>query len=151
MKAVLQRVSSARVIVAGETVGEIGAGILALAGAAKGDGERDVEIVAEKAINLRIFEDDAGKMNLSLLDAGGQMLVVSQFTLLADCTKGRRPSFFDAMAPEPAAELVERFAAYIESRGVTVGRGVFGASMQVELLNDGPVTIVLDSADRRKK
>ena len=147
----MQRVSSARVMVDGKTVGEIGGGLLALVGAAAGDGEKDVEAVAEKTVNLRIFEDDAGKMNLSLLDKGGEMLVVSQFTLLADCTKGRRPSFFDAMDPEPAAELVERFARYVESRGVKVGRGVFGASMKVELLNDGPVTIVLDSADRCKK
>ena len=147
----MQRVSSARVIVDGKTVGEIGGGLLALVGAAKGDSEEDVKMVAEKTINLRIFEDDAGKMNLSLLDTGGELLVVSQFTLLADCTKGRRPSFFDAMDPEPAAELVERFATCVERRGLRVGRGVFGASMTVELVNDGPVTIVLDSADRRKK
>ena len=147
----MQRVSSARVIVDGDTVGEIGAGILALVGAAKGDTEQDAEAVADKTMNLRIFQDNAGKMNLSLLDKGGELLVVSQFTLLADCTKGRRPSFFEAMDPEPAAELVERFAAYAKSRGVKVGRGVFGASMEVELVNDGPVTIVLDSAERRKK
>ena len=147
----MQRVSSARVMVDGKTVGEIGGGLLALVGAATGDGEKDVAAVAEKTLNLRIFEDDAGKMNFSLLDRGGELLVVSQFTLLADCTKGRRPSFFDAMDPEPAARLVEKFAAFAESRGVRVGRGVFGASMKVELLNDGPVTIVLDSADRRKK
>lgn len=147
----MQRVSSARVMVDGKTVGEIGGGLLALVGAATGDGEKDVAAVAEKTLNLRIFEDDAGKMNFSLLDRGGELLVVSQFTLLADCTKGRRPSFFDAMDPEPAARLVEKFAAFAESRGVRVGRGVFGASMKVELLNDGPVTIVLDSADRCKK
>ncbi len=147
----MQRVSSARVIVDGETVGEIGAGILALVGAAKGDSEKDAEAVADKTINLRIFEDDAGKMNLSLLDSGRELLVVSQFTLLADCTKGRRPSFFEAMDPEPAAELVARFASYVESRGLNVARGVFGASMTVEIVNQGPVTIVLDSSDRRSR
>jgi D-tyrosyl-tRNA(Tyr) deacylase len=145
MKAVVQRVERASVVVEGKTVGAIDRGLLVLLGVARTDDDRQMEALADKVVNLRIFEDAAGKMNLSLLDVGGKMLVVSQFTLLADCGKGRRPSFFDAMEPVAAAEMVQRFAARVAASGVVVEQGVFGAHMAVELVNDGPVTIVLDS------
>jgi D-tyrosyl-tRNA(Tyr) deacylase len=146
MRVVLQRVSRACVRVDGEVVGQIGAGFVALVGIATGDGEEQVDALAAKTVDLRVFSDAAGKFNPSLRDVGGSVLVVSQFTLLANLRKGRRPSFLGAAAPEQAETLVERYAAALESRGVGVARGRFGASMEVELVNDGPVTIVLDSS-----
>jgi D-tyrosyl-tRNA(Tyr) deacylase len=146
MRVVLQRVSRASVEVAGATVASITHGFLALVGVGDGDAEPDVARVAEKVAMLRVFADDAGKMNRSVLDVGGAVLVVSQFTLYADLRKGRRPSWTDAAEPGRASELVEAFAANLERARVRVERGVFGAHMQVELVNDGPVTIVLDTA-----
>jgi D-aminoacyl-tRNA deacylase len=144
MRAVCQRVSEARVRVAGATVGEIGAGLCVLVGVARGDGPGETARIAGKVARLRIFEDEAGRFDRSLLDVGGGALVVSQFTLLADTAKGNRPSFTDAAPPEEAEQLYERFCQELESLGVQVARGVFGARMAVELVNDGPVTIVLD-------
>lgn len=144
MRVVLQRVSRGRVSVEGRTVGEIGPGLVLLVGAGHGDGEAQIELLVEKIAHLRIFEDEAGKMNRSLLEMGGEALVVSQFTLYADTRKGRRPSFTDAALPEVAAPLVERFAARLEALGVRVQQGEFGAHMLVEIENDGPVTILLE-------
>ncbi len=143
MRAVCQRVSEARVRVAGEIVGETGPGLCVLLGVAGGDRPEDAVRLAGKVARLRVFEDEAGRFDRSLLDAGGSALVVSQFTLLADTGKGNRPSFTDAAPPEEAEPLYERFCEELEALGVPVGRGVFGARMQVELVNDGPVTIVL--------
>lgn len=151
MKAVLQRVTRASVAVGGEIIGEIGRGLLLLLGVAEGDTERECDFLAEKAVNLRIFEDSAGKMNQSLLDTGGGLLVVSQFTLCADCKNGRRPSFTGAARPESAAALYERFAAKAGALGVNTATGRFGAEMKVCLENDGPVTIVLDTTEILKK
>lgn len=151
MKAVVQRVSSARVLVDGRVTGQIGTGLLVLLGVAKDDTEQDLAYLVDKVVHLRIFEDDQQKMNRSALDVRGRLLVVSQFTLLADTRGGRRPSFFDAMPPEPAAAMVHDFAARAASHGLDVEQGVFGAMMDVELTNAGPVTIILDSADGRKK
>lgn len=145
MRAVLQRVKEARVRVDGEVVGEVGAGLLVLLGCGEGDGEEDLRYVLEKMIHLRIFPDDEGRMNLSLLDVGGALLVVSQFTLYADTRRGRRPSFVDAMKPDAAEALYERFVEEARARGVQVETGVFGAMMDVELVNHGPVTILLES------
>lgn len=145
MRAVLQRVTRASVEVEGQIVGEIGAGLLILLGVGQGDGEGQVKTLIEKIVNLRIFEDSAGKMNLSLLDTHGQILVVSQFTLYADIRKGRRPSFTNAAPPASAEPLVERFMAALSAYDITVEGGIFGAHMRVELLNDGPVTIWVDS------
>jgi D-tyrosyl-tRNA(Tyr) deacylase len=146
MRAVVQRVSRAAVRVDGEVVGEIGAGLMVLLGAGKGDGPADVELLADKVVNLRIFEDDAGKMNRSLLEAGGGLLAVSQFTLYGDARRGRRPSFIDALEPAAAEALYQDFVARVRAAGVTpVATGRFGAMMQVELVNEGPVTILLDS------
>jgi D-tyrosyl-tRNA(Tyr) deacylase len=145
VRIVLQRVARASVVVDGEPVSEIGLGELLLVGVGHGDGHDDVERLAEKIVNLRIFRDAGGKTNLSLADVGGQALVVSQFTLYADTRKGRRPSFVDAADPDEAAALVEAFALALEARGVTVGRGVFGAEMAVDLVNDGPFTLTLES------
>jgi D-tyrosyl-tRNA(Tyr) deacylase len=145
MRAVVQRVSRASVTVDGQVVGRIAAGQLVLLGVAQNDTQADVEYLAEKLVNLRIFEDDEGKMNRSLAETGGQMLVVSQFTLLGDCRKGRRPSFIDAAPPELGEQLYEALVAAVEARGVKVATGVFRAQMNVELVNDGPVTILLDS------
>jgi len=145
MKAVLQRVARARVRVAEETVGEIASGLLVLLGVEQGDTSSDADYLAAKTAQLRIFEDEAGKMNLSLQDVAGAALVVSQFTLLADCRKGRRPGFFDAAAPDTALALYEYFASRLESLGVPVARGRFQADMDVELVNRGPVTMLLDS------
>jgi D-tyrosyl-tRNA(Tyr) deacylase len=145
MRAILQRVSHASVTVDGKIVGQIGSGLLILLGIGHGDSEAQVKTLAEKIVYLRIFEDEAGKMNRSLLDIGGEVLVVSQFTLYADARKGRRPSFTDAAPPSLAQPLVERFQEAIAAHGLRVASGVFGASMQVELINDGPVTIWLDS------
>jgi D-aminoacyl-tRNA deacylase len=141
MRAVCQRVSLARVRVGGEVVGEIGPGLCVLLGIARGDTE--TERLAGKIARLRIFPDAAGRFDRSLLDTGGAALVVSQFTLLADTGKGNRPSFTGAAEPEQAEPLYEQFCADLAALGVPVARGVFGASMQVELVNDGPVTIVL--------
>lgn len=145
MRAVLQRVSQASVDVAGERVGEIGAGLLILLGVAEGDPPGAEEALARKAAGLRIFRDEAGKMNLSVKDAGGAVLVVSQFTLLADCRKGRRPSFTGAAPPAEAEARYERFCELLRAEGLRVETGRFGADMDVSLLNQGPVTIVLES------
>jgi D-aminoacyl-tRNA deacylase len=150
MRAVLQRVSSASVTVGGEIVGAIEYGLLILLGVGQGDGAADVELLAEKIANLRIFADDEGRFNRSLLDAGGAALVVSQFTLYADTRKGRRPSFTAAAPPELAEPLVDAFRDELRRLGVVVATGRFGASMQVQLINNGPVTIVLDSSTFRE-
>lgn len=143
MRAVCQRVSEARVRVGGEIVGEIGAGLCVLLGVGKGDGEEEAVRLAGKIARLRIFADEAGRFDRSLLDTGGGALVVSQFTLLADTGKGNRPSFTEAAPQEEAEPLYERFCAELRALGVPVAQGVFGAAMAVELVNDGPVTIVL--------
>ncbi len=145
MKAVLQRVAGAGVKVDGRDISRIGHGFLVLLGVAKGDTQKELAFLVDKIVQLRVFEDGDGKMNRALLDCGGELLVVSQFTLLADCKKGRRPSFFDAMPPAEAAPMVEEFVALAKARGITVKQGVFGAMMKVDLVNDGPVTIVLDT------
>ena len=151
MKAVLQRVTRASVTVEGERISAIDGGLLILLGVAEGDTRRDAEVLADKIANLRIFSDSDDKMNLSLLTTGGSALVVSQFTLCANCVKGRRPDFFGAAKPDTANELYEYFCERIKDAGVTtVGKGVFGADMKVELLNDGPVTIILDSGELKK-
>lgn len=143
MKAVVQRVSKARVTVRGELVGEIGPGLCVLLGVARGDGAAEAQRLAEKVARLRIFEDDGGRFDRSLLDVDGEALVVSQFTLLADTAKGNRPSFGEAAPPEEAEPLYESFCEALRAQGVPVETGVFGARMAVELVNDGPVTIVL--------
>ena len=145
MRALLQRVSRASVVVDGQAVGAIGHGFLVLLGIGQEDSVAQVKTLSEKIVHLRVFEDDEGKMNRSLLDIGGQMLVVSQFTLYANVRKGRRPSFTDAAPPAIAELLVERFKTAIASYGLTVEGGIFGAYMEVELLNYGPVTIWIDS------
>lgn len=146
MKVVLQRVSRASVKVDGVPISKIGRGYLLLVGVGAEDVEGDVERLADKIVNLRVFADPNGKMNLAIGDVGGEALVVSQFTLYGDVRKGRRPSWTGAAEPELAAQRVEGFARALETRGVRVGRGVFGAHMEVELVNDGPVTMVLDAA-----
>lgn len=151
MKAVIQRVTRASVTVDGERVSAIGNGLLILLGVAEGDTRRDAEVLADKIANLRIFSDSDDKMNLSLLTVEGAALVVSQFTLCADCRKGRRPDFFSAAKPDIADELYGYFCERIKNTGVNdVQKGVFGADMKVELLNDGPVTILIDSGDLKK-
>jgi D-tyrosyl-tRNA(Tyr) deacylase len=146
MRSVVQRVSRARVTVAGEEVGAIGAGLCVLVGAGAGDAEADLTYTADKIVNLRIFADDDGKMNRSVLDTGGGVLVVSQFTLYGDARKGRRPAFVDALEPVAAEALYDRLVARLRAAGIAqVATGVFRADMQVELVNDGPVTILLDS------
>jgi D-tyrosyl-tRNA(Tyr) deacylase len=145
MRACVQRVSQASVTVDGEIIGRIGRGLLVLLGVMESDEQPDLEFMAEKTTTLRIFPDDEGKMNRSLLDTGGEMLVVSQFTLLGDCRKGRRPSFIAAAAPEKAERMYEQFVAAVRSAGVPVATGRFRAHMDVALVNDGPVTILLDS------
>jgi D-tyrosyl-tRNA(Tyr) deacylase len=145
MRVVLQRVSSASVIVAGETVGAIDRGWLALLGIAPTDTKSDSEWLAEKTAYLRCFPDTEGKMNLSVLDIGGAVLAVSQFTLYGDCSKGRRPSFVGAARPEVAEPLYQAFVDGLRSFGIPVSCGVFGADMQVELTNDGPVTLVVET------
>ena len=147
MRIVLQRAARASVSVGTEVVGEIGQGLVALVGVAEGDTETEADALATKTAGLRIFSDADGRFNESLLDVGGAVLVVSQFTLHADVRKGRRPSFVAAARPEIAEPLVERYAAQLAASGVPVESGRFGAEMQVELVNDGPFTIVLDSAD----
>lgn len=144
MKVVLQRVGRASVSIGGETVSEVGAGLLLLVGVAEGDSEERAEWLAEKVSSLRVFEDEGGKMNLSVLESGGEVLAVSQFTLLADARKGRRPSFVQAARPETAKPLFDHFCACLTGHGVPVEKGVFGAKMEVELVNDGPVTVLLE-------
>jgi D-aminoacyl-tRNA deacylase len=148
VRVVLQRVTAASVAVDGQLVSSIGPGYLLLVGVGTGDEAADAETLAEKIVNLRIFRDAEGKTNLSLADVSGEALVVSQFTLYADPRKGRRPSFIRAADPSEAGELVEAFAKAVEARGVRVARGVFGAEMAVELLNDGPFTLTFDTSDR---
>ena len=148
MRAVIQRVERASVSVEGEIRGQIGAGFLVLIGVEEGDGDADFRYIAEKVPNLRVFEDEQGKMNRSLLDVGGELLAVSQFTLLGDARGGRRPSFITAARPETADPLYERLVADWRARGIRVETGVFGAHMKVSLVNDGPVTILLDSRRR---
>lgn len=145
MRAVVQRVTEANVVVSEERVGEIKQGLLVLLGVEENDDIKDLDYMVEKIINLRIFEDDQGKLNLSLLDIKGEMLAVSQFTLLGDCRKGRRPSFVAAAKPEKANELYGQFVEKTKSKGIKVETGVFQAEMKVNLCNDGPVTILLDS------
>lgn len=148
MRAVLQRVTRAKVTVDGQVVGEIGAGWLVLLGVARGDIEADGDFIAEKIAQLRAFADEAGKMNRSVQGIGGGVLVVSQFTLLGDCRKGRRPGFSDAADPATAEALYLRVAGKIAEMGIPVATGTFRASMAVELVNDGPVTFLLESRDQ---
>ncbi len=146
MRAVIQRVSRAKVTVDGRTTGEIGPGFLVLLGVRNGDSEKEADLLAAKTAKLRVFTDSQDKMNLSLLDIGGQALVVSQFTICADCKKGNRPSFSNAAPPEEARRLYEYYMKKLRDNGVSVvEKGEFGASMQVELLNNGPVTILFDT------
>ena len=145
MRAVIQRVTRAKVVVDSSITGEITMGILLFLGVAKQDSETSAAYLVEKISNLRIFPDDAGKMNLSLLDVGGSLLVVSQFTLYGDCRKGRRPSFDQAAAPGDANRLYEYFVSQARNLGIPVQTGVFQAHMEVELLNDGPVTLIIES------
>jgi D-tyrosyl-tRNA(Tyr) deacylase len=149
MRAVVQRVRSAAVDIAGERVAEIGAGLLVLVGVTHDDGEAQARLLASKVVNLRVFADEAGKMNRSVRDVGGGVIVVSQFTLYGDIRKGRRPSFIDAAPPEIAAPLVDLFTQELLSAGVPVGTGRFGAEMAVSLVNDGPVTIWIDTDSLR--
>jgi len=144
MRALIQRVSSGKVSIEGQTIAQIGQGLVILLGIGHGDGEEQAVFLVEKIAHLRIFEDPAGKTNLSVLDVGGEAIVVSQFTLYADARKGRRPSFTDAALPELAAPLVERFVALLGGHGVPTQTGQFGAHMLVEIHNDGPVTIWLE-------
>ncbi|HEX5817867.1 MAG TPA: D-aminoacyl-tRNA deacylase [Gemmatimonadales bacterium] len=144
MRVVLQRVARASVAIGGRTVGEIGPGFCLLVGFAPTDTPEQVAWMAEKVVGLRLFGDAEGKMNLGLAEVGGGLLVVSQFTLYGDASKGRRPSFVDAARPEVAIPLYERFVAELRAKGVTVATGEFGADMQVEILNDGPVTLLLE-------
>jgi D-aminoacyl-tRNA deacylase len=144
LRAVVQRVAEARVLVGGEAVGEIGAGVCVLLGVAHGDDEAAAERLAGRIARLRIFENEVGKFDRSLLDTGGAALVVSQFTLIADTAKGNRPSFSEAALPEEAERVYEKFSEALRSLGVPIEMGVFGARMEVELVNEGPVTIVLD-------
>ena len=144
MRALIQRVSSGKVTIDDQTIAHIGRGLVILLGIGHGDGEEQAVYLAEKIANLRIFEDDQGKTNLSVLDEGGEAIVVSQFTLYADTRKGRRPSFIYAADPDVAAPLVERFAEFLRGQGVPTQTGRFGAHMLVEIDNDGPVTIWLE-------
>ena len=148
MRAVLQRVSRAAVVIDGETAGAIGWGLLVLLGVAPTDTPADAQWLAEKIAGLRIFNDEAGKMNLSVADVGGAVLVVSQFTLYGACRKGRRPSFIGAAPPEVAVPLYEVFINALRSLGLPTATGRFGAMMQVELINEGPVTLILDTTER---
>ena len=145
MKIVIQRVREAQVEVENKIVGSIGKGFLVLVGITHTDTEKEADYLANKLCKMRIFEDENGKMNLSLKDVGGELLIVSQFTLYADCAKGNRPSFIEAARPEQATPLYEYFCKKCEEQGIKVEKGVFGAHMEVSLLNDGPVTIVLES------
>jgi D-tyrosyl-tRNA(Tyr) deacylase len=150
MRAVVQRVSRAEVRIEGRVVGRIGRGFVVLLGVAGGDSDADAAFLVDKIVGMRIFAGDAGKMNLSIAQADGAMLVVSQFTLLADTNSGRRPSFTKAAAPEEARRLYEHFLSLARTRDVKVESGEFGATMEVDLVNDGPVTIILDSRENVK-
>lgn len=150
MKAVIQRVSRASVEVDGEVVGAIGPGLLVLVGVSRGDGVEEARRLAQKTAELRVFEDADGRFNLSVLDSGGEALVVSQFTLLADTRRGRRPSFTEAAPPEVAEALVREYEEALRGLGVPVASGRFRAHMRVQLVNDGPVTIILDTADLQR-
>ncbi len=145
MRAVVQRVSRAAVRVGGAVVGEVGRGFMVLLGVARGDGDADARLVADKIAGLRVFEDEAGKMNRAVGEVGGGVLVVSQFTLLGDARKGNRPGFSDAAPPDEANALYQAVCDQLRARGLPVAQGVFRAHMEVELVNDGPVTILLDS------
>ncbi|NMD70583.1 D-tyrosyl-tRNA(Tyr) deacylase [Bacillus sp. DNRA2] len=145
MRIVVQRSKTASVTVDGVVVGHIDKGFVLLVGVTHEDAEADAAFLADKIANLRVFEDDAGKMNLSLLDVGGEILSVSQFTLYGDCRKGRRPNFMDAARPEHAIEIYESFNRLLRDKGIRVETGVFGAMMDVQLVNDGPVTLILES------
>jgi D-tyrosyl-tRNA(Tyr) deacylase len=145
MKVVLQRVKNAHVEVAGATVGAIGPGLVILLGVARTDSHKDADYLVDKTVHLRIFPDEAGRMNRSILETGGALLVVSQFTLYGDCKKGRRPSFEEAAPGEQARELYEYFVSHLKSSNIIVETGVFQAEMEVHLVNDGPVTIILES------
>jgi D-tyrosyl-tRNA(Tyr) deacylase len=147
MRAILQRVSRAAVQVNGALVGEIGAGYLVLLGITHRDGAAEAVLLARKVAGLRVFEDEDGKMNLSIVETRGQILVVSQFTLYGDTRKGRRPSFINAARPEQAEPLYQHFCNLLSEQGILVATGIFGAHMAVELVNDGPVTIILDTGD----
>jgi D-tyrosyl-tRNA(Tyr) deacylase len=149
VKAVIQRVTQARVVIAAAEHSRIGRGILVLLGVEKGDTAEEAAALAKKIVELRIFEDEAGKMNRSVVEAGGEILAVSQFTLAGDCRKGRRPSFDNAAPPDEARLLYEEFVEDVKALGVGVATGVFQATMQVELTNDGPVTFILDSRKHR--
>ena len=142
MKIVLQRCKQAKVMVDGETTGSIGQGFVLLVGITHEDTEKEAEWLADKIVNLRVFEDEAGKMNRSLMDVAGDILSVSQFTIYADCSKGRRPSFGEAARPEYAKRLYETFNEMLRNKGVRVETGIFGAMMEVDLINDGPVTLI---------
>jgi D-tyrosyl-tRNA(Tyr) deacylase len=150
MRAVLQRVSEARVTADDRECARMGPGLLVLLAAGQGDTEKEVGWMVEKTLGLRIFPDAQGRMNRSLLDSGGEMIVVSQFTLYGDCRKGRRPSFVHALEPQEAERLCDQFVQAVRSRGVSCGSGVFGAHMRVSLVNDGPVTLLVDSALPRR-
>ena len=145
MRLVVQKVSQSSVKIEGEIVGAIDKGYMFLVGITNGDDELLVEKMVDKLVNLRIFEDESDKLNLSLLDVGGSVLSISQFTLYANCKKGRRPSFIDAAKPDISSPLYDFFNKKLEEKGINVERGVFGAMMEVSLINDGPVTIILDS------
>ena len=147
MKAVVQRVTQSRVTVEDQQIGVIGTGMMVLLGVAQDDGEADADWLVDKIVGLRIFEDDHGKMNRAITDVNGQILVVSQFTLLGDCRKGRRPSFVKAAAPDKAEALYNRFVQKIRDKGIGVETGRFGAAMKVALVNDGPVTLILSSPE----
>ncbi len=149
MKALLQRVTGASVSVASEVVGRIGQGLVVFVGVADGDTEKEARYLAQRTVNLRIFADEEGKFNLSVLDIKGELLVVSQFTLLADTRKGRRPSFVEAAPPAQAEELIEQFVGEVHTTGLKVETGRFQQYMQVEIHNNGPVTILLDSKDKK--
>lgn len=148
MRAVVQRVSRAEVRVAGEVTGRIGPGLVVLLGVGRDDTDAEAAWMLDKIVGLRIFADEAGKMNLSLEDIRGGLLVVSQFTLYGDTRKGRRPSFIDAAPPEQANALYETFVEFARAKGLSVGTGVFQAMMEVDLVNDGPVTLIVESRDR---
>ena len=147
MRAVVQRVTDADVSVENQVKGSIGRGFVVLLGVEEGDNETDADYIAEKVSGLRVFDDSEGKMNLSLKDVGGSILSISQFTLYADCKKGNRPSFSNALHPDYSKPLYLFFNDYLRKQGVEVGEGVFGADMKIDLLNDGPVTIIMDSRE----
>lgn len=149
MRIVIQRVSHASVTVDSKIIGKIGEGILILLGVADGDTDEDIKYLADKALGLRIFRDENDKMNLSVADIGGEVLVVSQFTLYGDCRKGKRPSFDKAGKPDFAEEMYEKFLAYVKETYGKVEHGIFGADMKVELLNNGPVTLIIDSKPKK--